>query len=310
LTPTPYGAGDARWDTWRNCEFNEILGFYGLAYWYTWQVSILGLGPIWMSPNEALRQKAAQLLREGEVFAFGLSEREQKSHNPGHQADKTGFLGFYLDMDYSHVKNIMDSLLDISELYYIESIDILGNKQKNLFHGFSEINPTFSAKVNLKGSQIIDGRLTSIQLTLCNRKDSGDEMISYNCDINDITRLFESYSGIYGRPTLLDQGIKYDWLSKRIPNVYFPGPKGRWMMDKIYFWEKGNYIIYFDFGYPGSPDSAGDPEAVSGVYEPPDSTSAPIIYYDFSQDYIDVLLDKASRMKEGEFKIQRPDSMR
>ena len=76
LTPTPYGEGDARWDTWRNCGFNEILGFYGLAYWYTWQVSILGLGPIWMSPNEALKRKAAQLLREGEVFAFGLSERQ------------------------------------------------------------------------------------------------------------------------------------------------------------------------------------------------------------------------------------------
>jgi acyl-CoA dehydrogenase len=76
LTPTTYGETDARWDTWRNCEFNEILGFYGLAYWYTWQVSILGLGPIWMSPNEALKQKVAQLLREGEVFAFGLSERQ------------------------------------------------------------------------------------------------------------------------------------------------------------------------------------------------------------------------------------------
>ncbi len=76
LTPTPYGGADARWDTWRNCEFNEILGFYGLAYWYTWQVSILGLGPIWMSSNEALKRKAAQLLSDGEVFAFGLSERE------------------------------------------------------------------------------------------------------------------------------------------------------------------------------------------------------------------------------------------
>jgi len=76
LTPTPYGEAGARWDTWRNCEFNEILGFYGLAYWYTWQVSILGLGPIWMSPNEALKQKAAQYLRDGDVFAFGLSERQ------------------------------------------------------------------------------------------------------------------------------------------------------------------------------------------------------------------------------------------
>jgi acyl-CoA dehydrogenase len=75
LTPTPYGGPDARWDTWRICEFNEILAFYGLAYWYTWQVSILGLGPIWMSPNEEAKRKAAQLLREGAVFAFGLSER-------------------------------------------------------------------------------------------------------------------------------------------------------------------------------------------------------------------------------------------
>jgi len=32
---------DYRWDTWRNCEFNEILAFYALHYWYTWQVSIL-----------------------------------------------------------------------------------------------------------------------------------------------------------------------------------------------------------------------------------------------------------------------------
>ena len=76
LTPSQHGADeDARWDTSRNCAFNEILGFYGLAYWYTWQVSILGLGPIWMSSNEALKEKAAQLLQDGEVFAFGLSER-------------------------------------------------------------------------------------------------------------------------------------------------------------------------------------------------------------------------------------------
>ena len=76
LTPAAYGAPDCRWDTWRNCEFNEILAFYGLSYWYTWQVSILGLGPIWMSRNEDLKRKAAQLLEEGNVFAFGLSERQ------------------------------------------------------------------------------------------------------------------------------------------------------------------------------------------------------------------------------------------
>ncbi len=74
-TPAGYGADDARWDTWRICEFGEILGFYGLPYWYTWQVTVLGLGPIWMSDNEAVKAKAARLLQEGEVFAFGLSEK-------------------------------------------------------------------------------------------------------------------------------------------------------------------------------------------------------------------------------------------
>ena len=76
LTPREYGDSDARWDTWRICGYNEILGFYGLHYWYTWQVSILGLGPIWTSENEELKQRAAQYLRDGEVFAFGLSERD------------------------------------------------------------------------------------------------------------------------------------------------------------------------------------------------------------------------------------------
>jgi acyl-CoA dehydrogenase len=67
---------DKRWDTHRNAIFNEILGFYGLPYWYAWQVTILGLGPIWQSENTAARRRAAELLEEGAIFAFGLSERE------------------------------------------------------------------------------------------------------------------------------------------------------------------------------------------------------------------------------------------
>ena len=75
LTPAEYGEENCRFDTWRNCAFNEILSFYGLHYWYTWQVSVLGLGPIWMSENEAQKKRAAKLLKDGHVFAFGLSER-------------------------------------------------------------------------------------------------------------------------------------------------------------------------------------------------------------------------------------------
>ncbi len=78
LTPPAYAVDnpDARWDTWRNCEFNEILGFYGLAYWYTWQVSILGLGPLWMTDKEPIKKRTGELLNEGGIFAFGLSEKE------------------------------------------------------------------------------------------------------------------------------------------------------------------------------------------------------------------------------------------
>jgi acyl-CoA dehydrogenase len=76
-TPAGYGAPDSRWDTWRICEFGEILAFYGLQYWYTWQVSVLGLGPIWMSHNEDVKRRTARLLEEGGIFAFGLSEQQR-----------------------------------------------------------------------------------------------------------------------------------------------------------------------------------------------------------------------------------------
>jgi acyl-CoA dehydrogenase len=75
LTPSKYGGENARWDMWRLAEYNEVLGFYGLCYWYAWQVTILGLGPIWMGDNEQAKHRAAKLLQEGGVFGFGLSER-------------------------------------------------------------------------------------------------------------------------------------------------------------------------------------------------------------------------------------------
>jgi acyl-CoA dehydrogenase len=75
LTPAKYGAEDCRWDTYRISEFAEIVGFYGLSYWYPFQVTALGLGPIWMSANEDAKRKAAAQLEAGEVFAFGLSEQ-------------------------------------------------------------------------------------------------------------------------------------------------------------------------------------------------------------------------------------------
>ncbi len=77
LTPAAAAGGqqDKRWDTARIAALNEILGFYGLDYWYAWQVTILGLGPVWQSGNADARARAAELLAQGEVMAFGLSEK-------------------------------------------------------------------------------------------------------------------------------------------------------------------------------------------------------------------------------------------
>jgi acyl-CoA dehydrogenase len=78
LTPSEFADGDPnkRWDAARNAALSEIFGFYGLTYWYTEQVTILGLGPIWQSENKDTKLKAADDLEAGEVMAFGLSERE------------------------------------------------------------------------------------------------------------------------------------------------------------------------------------------------------------------------------------------
>jgi hypothetical protein len=213
-----------------------------------------------------------------------------------------GFSSFYLDMDYLKVKSVMDSLLKTGELHYFETADVVGTKQKNLYCDFPEISPSLCAKVNLRGSYIIDERLTSIQLTLCTRSNTGDQGISFSCNLDDLKKLFESYKEKYGKPILLVQGDKYNWLSKKISNVYLPGPNGRLMLDKIYYWENGNYIIYFDFGYPKSLGVSENPAKGSDAAALKDSTSAPIIYYDFTPEYIDRLLERASSKKEKDFK--------
>jgi hypothetical protein len=226
-----------------------------------------------------------------------LTSCNTKSYNSKHETGKIGILGFYLDMDYIKVKSTMDSLLNISDLQYFETADLLGNKQKSLYHNFSGISTLLYAKVNLKGTYIIDERLTSIQLTLCSRLKTAEKQFSYNCDLKELKSLFELYKEKYGTPSLLGQGEKYDYLSKKVLNVYSPGPKGRLFLDKIYFWDRGNYIIYFDFGYPERSASTDKPVTKSDIKDLHDSTSAPIIYYDFTQDYIDKLLDKASNIK-------------
>ena len=66
----------ARWDTARNNDLSQLLAWYSLEHWYAWQVTVLGLGPVWTSGNAEAKRLVGQLLAQGGLFAFGLSERE------------------------------------------------------------------------------------------------------------------------------------------------------------------------------------------------------------------------------------------
>lgn len=77
LTAKGYGDDpEARFDLFRICPYSELLGFYSGAYQYTYQVSILGVSPVWMGDNEEQKHDLARLLKEGHVFAFGMSEKK------------------------------------------------------------------------------------------------------------------------------------------------------------------------------------------------------------------------------------------
>lgn len=76
LTPGAYSALDgARFDIRRIAQYTEALSFYSPSHKYSLQVSILGVGPVFMSANETAKQKAVKALADGTLFAFGCSER-------------------------------------------------------------------------------------------------------------------------------------------------------------------------------------------------------------------------------------------
>jgi acyl-CoA dehydrogenase len=74
--PKGYGDEDQYYSTYRMFEFSEICGFYGSAYWYMYHVSTLGLDPVFLGDNEALKHKAVEVLKGNPLCAFGLSEKE------------------------------------------------------------------------------------------------------------------------------------------------------------------------------------------------------------------------------------------
>lgn len=75
--PKGYGSDPNQYySTYRLYEFSEICGFYGSGYWYTFHVSHLGLIPVLLGDNEDAKHRAAEILKENPLCAFGLSEQE------------------------------------------------------------------------------------------------------------------------------------------------------------------------------------------------------------------------------------------
>ncbi|KZS74556.1 acyl-CoA dehydrogenase [Mycobacterium kansasii] len=154
LTPSEYGADDCRWDTYRISEFAEIVGFYGLSYWYPFQVTALGLGPIWMSDNEDAKRKAAAQLEQGEVFAFGLSEQS-------HGADV-----YQTDMILTPAKDVGHGWVANGEKYYIGNANVArmvstfgkiagssGNPDEYVFFAADSRHDRYECKKNVVNSQ-------------------------------------------------------------------------------------------------------------------------------------------------------------
>lgn len=66
-------------DLFRLTRFLEVFGYFSAAHGYSLQVSFLGLFPILMGENMALKREAVALLEAGGLFAFGVSEQAHGS---------------------------------------------------------------------------------------------------------------------------------------------------------------------------------------------------------------------------------------
>ncbi len=66
-------------------RFLEVFGYFSPAHGYSLHVSFLGLFPILMSANEALKKEAVTTLERGGLLAFGISEQAHGSDLLGNE---------------------------------------------------------------------------------------------------------------------------------------------------------------------------------------------------------------------------------
>jgi acyl-CoA dehydrogenase len=75
LAPIEFSTLGGQLDLLRLTRFLEVFGYFSPAHGYSLQVSFLGLFPILMGDNVALKREAIAALETGKLFAFGVSEK-------------------------------------------------------------------------------------------------------------------------------------------------------------------------------------------------------------------------------------------
>ena len=79
LSPQAYSTRGHQFDLLQLTRFMEVFAYFSPAHGYSLQVSFLGLFPILMGSNEALKREAVAALEAGGLFAFAVSERAHGS---------------------------------------------------------------------------------------------------------------------------------------------------------------------------------------------------------------------------------------
>lgn len=153
LSPRVYSSIGGEFNLLRLTRFLEVFGYFSPAHGYSLQVTFLGLFPILMGGNAALKQEAVKTLEAGGLFAFGASEKD-------HGADLLG--------NEFNVREIAAGrLVAIGRKYYIGNcncaaiISILARKQDARSAGRARRAPLVLFALRLKNSPLKNVRKIS-----------------------------------------------------------------------------------------------------------------------------------------------------
>jgi acyl-CoA dehydrogenase len=107
LSPERYSSLGYRFNILKLTRFLEAFAYFSPAHAYSLHVSFLGLFPILMSSNEALKREAVARLEGGGLFAFGVSERAHGSDLLANEftAAQTGQGGWFADGSKYYIGN-------------------------------------------------------------------------------------------------------------------------------------------------------------------------------------------------------------